>query len=150
MDDNYVLPNHVGIIMDGNGRWAKKRGLKRSFGHKAGANNLEKLLKHIFSLGIKYVSVYAFSTENFKRSEQEVSFIMGLFTSKLKDILDLCHEEKIRVVFSGRKENFPNDFLVTRGQCTSQLNPVLFSSFYSFFSFFVVFHVFTPFFDETL
>ena len=63
------LPVHVGIIMDGNGRWAKKRGLARSLGHSAGAKNLKKLLRHIYKRGIKYVSVYAFSTENFKRSK---------------------------------------------------------------------------------
>ena len=58
--DNNLLPKHVGIIMDGNGRWAKQRGLKRSLGHKAGADNLEKLLDHIYNLGIKFVSIYAF------------------------------------------------------------------------------------------
>ena len=90
MNDNYILPKHVGIIMDGNGRWAKKRGLKRSFGHKAGADNLEKLLKHIFNIGIKYVSVYAFSTENFKRSKDEVNYLMDLklFFQEVKIILE--------------------------------------------------------------
>ena len=73
------LPKHVGIIMDGNGRWATSRGLKRSMGHKKGAENLEKLLEHIFNLGIKYVSIYAFSTENFKREKDEVDYLMNLF-----------------------------------------------------------------------
>ena len=73
------LPTHIGIIMDGNGRWATSSGLKRSMGHKAGAENLEKLLEHIYNLGIKYVSIYAFSTENFKREKEEVDYLMNLF-----------------------------------------------------------------------
>ena len=111
MDDNYVLPNHVGIIMDGNGRWAKKRGLKRSFGHKAGANNLEKLLKHIFSLGIKYVSVYAFSTENFKRSEEEVNYLMDLFVKYFTKKKKIFISEELKVVFSGSKKNLRDDVI---------------------------------------
>ena len=67
------LPKHIGIIMDGNGRWAIKRGLKRSEGHKKGGKTLEKIALHAKNLGIKYLSVYAFSTDNFKRSEEEVN-----------------------------------------------------------------------------
>ena len=74
--ESLIIPKHVGIIMDGNGRWAKQRGLKRSMGHKKGAENLEKLLKYIFSRGVKYVSVYAFSTENFSRDPEEVNYLM--------------------------------------------------------------------------
>ncbi|MBR3229540.1 MAG: di-trans,poly-cis-decaprenylcistransferase [Bacilli bacterium] len=97
------VPNHLAFIVDGNGRWAKMRGKNRSEGHLAGFINLKKIIKYTYSKKVKYLSAYLFSTENFKRSEQEVSFIMGLLTSKLKEILDLCHEEKIKVVFSGRK-----------------------------------------------
>ena len=96
---NLKIPNHVGFIVDGNGRWAKERGKKRSEGHLAGFVNLKKIIKYVFSKKIKYLSAYLFSTENFKRNEQEVNFIMNLFTSKLNDILKLCHDEKIRVVF---------------------------------------------------
>lgn len=105
------VPNHLAFIVDGNGRWAKMRGKKRSEGHLAGFINLKKIIKYVYSKKIKYLSVYLFSTENFKRSEQEVSFIMNLFTSKLNDILDLCHEEKIKVVFSGRREELSNKVL---------------------------------------
>lgn len=105
------VPNHLAFIVDGNGRWAEKMGKGRSEGHLAGFINLKKIIKYAYSKDIKYLSAFLFSTENFKRSEQEVSFIMGLFTSKLKDILDLCHEEKIRVVFSGRKENLSKKVL---------------------------------------
>ena len=111
MNDNYILPKHVGIIMDGNGRWAKKRGLKRSFGHKAGANNLEKLLKHIFNLGIKYVSVYAFSTENFKRSEDEVNYLMDLFVKYFTKKKKIFVKEELKVIFSGSKDNLREDVI---------------------------------------
>ena len=82
---DYNIPNHVAIIMDGNGRWATERGLKRSEGHKAGDQNLKKLAEYILSKGIKYLSVYAFSTENFKRSEEEVSYLMNLFATKFAE-----------------------------------------------------------------
>ena len=110
MEEN-VLLTHVGIIMDGNGRWAKKRGLNRSLGHKAGADNLKKLLKHIYNRNIKYVSVYAFSTENFKRSSEEVGYLMDLaikmFLKESKTFID----EKIKVIFSGSKDNLRKDVI---------------------------------------
>lgn len=105
------IPNHLAFIVDGNGRWALSKGKKRSEGHLAGFINLKKIIKYTYSKGIKYLSAYLFSTENFKRSEQEVSFIMGLLTSKLNDILDLCHEERIKVIFSGRKEKLSKKVL---------------------------------------
>ena len=76
------IPKHVGFILDGNGRWAKERGLSRSEGHKEGFENLKDLSKYIFKKGVKVLSVYAFSTENFKRSKEEVDFLMNLFIKK--------------------------------------------------------------------
>lgn len=111
MNEELTLPKHVGIIMDGNGRWAKKRGLKRSFGHKAGADNLEKLLKHIYNMGIKYVSVYAFSTENFSRSEEEVNYLMDLFAKYFTKKKKIFVNEELKVVFSGSKNNLRDDVL---------------------------------------
>lgn len=111
MNEELRLPKHVGIIMDGNGRWAKKRGLKRSFGHKAGADNLEKLLKHVYSLGIKYVSVYAFSTENFNRSDEEVNYLMDLFVKYFTKKKKIFVNEELKVVFSGSKNNLREDVL---------------------------------------
>ena len=105
------VPNHVALIVDGNGRWATERGMNRSEGHKQGFLNLKKLTAYIFSKDIHYISAYLFSTENFKRSKTEVSFIMGLLTNQLKDILNFCHEEKIKAVFSGRKENLSDKVL---------------------------------------
>ena len=104
-----ILPNHVGIIMDGNGRWATSRGLKRSMGHKAGAENLEKLLSHIFSLGIKYVSIYAFSTENFKREKSEVDYLMKLFVKMFAVKKSIFIKNEIKVVFSSRFTNLPSE-----------------------------------------
>ena len=105
------LPNHVGIIMDGNGRWATKRGLKRSIGHKMGADNLEKLIEHIFNLGIKYVSVYAFSTENFKRSDEEVNYLMDLFVKMFSKKEKIFIKNQIKVLFSGTKNNLRKDVI---------------------------------------
>ena len=95
------IPNHVAIILDGNGRWAKERGMSRSEGHKAGFNNLVELSKHVFNTGVKVLSVYAFSTENFKRSKEEVSFLMNIFETKFKEYAETLKKENIRVVFSG-------------------------------------------------
>lgn len=109
MDKNAVIPKHIGIIMDGNGRWAKKRGLVRSLGHKAGADNLDGLMSHIYHTGVEYVSLYAFSTENFKRDKDEVDYLMNLFvhlfTSKKKKFV----EKKIKVLVSGRRDNLRQD-----------------------------------------
>ncbi|MDD6483400.1 MAG: isoprenyl transferase [Clostridiales bacterium] len=77
------LPRHIGIIMDGNGRWAKKRGLPRSAGHKAGAESLKKIITEANKMGIKYATVYAFSTENWKRPKQEVDYLMDLLMDYL-------------------------------------------------------------------
>lgn len=111
IDNNLVIPNHIGIIMDGNGRWATGRGLDRSIGHREGANNLKKLCHYMASIGVRYVSLYAFSTENFKRNKKEVDFLMNLFvtlfTREFKTIID----DNIRVVFSGRREPLPKKVL---------------------------------------
>ena len=79
------LPTHIGVIMDGNGRWAKKRGLPRSAGHQAGADTLKKIVTECNKMGIKYITVYAFSTENWKRPKDEVDFLMNLLYNYLKD-----------------------------------------------------------------
>lgn len=98
------MPNHVGFILDGNGRWAKERGLSRSEGHQEGFENLKELSKYIFNRGVKILSVYAFSTENFKRSKEEVDFLMNLFVKKFKEYAKELKENNIKVVFSGRRE----------------------------------------------
>ena len=77
------IPQHIAIIMDGNGRWAKKRGLPRAAGHKVGADSLREILKVSAEIGVKYLTVYAFSTENWRRPKEEVSFLMGLLADSI-------------------------------------------------------------------
>lgn len=102
--DELKIPNHVGIIMDGNGRWATKRGKIRSAGHLAGSQMLEKTALYAFRRGIKVLSVYAFSTDNFKRSDDEVNYLMNLFVNMFKNKFKVFDKEGVKVVFSGRKE----------------------------------------------
>ena len=105
------VPTHVGLIMDGNGRWAKKRNLPRSMGHQKGYQNLEKLNKHIFQKGIKVLSIYALSTDNFKRPKKEIDYLLELFLDKFSKQKDFYIENNIKVVFSGRKNHF-NDKVI--------------------------------------
>lgn len=98
------IPNHVGFILDGNGRWAKERGLTRSEGHQAGFDNLVNLSKYIFKRGVKVLSVYAFSTENFKRSKLEVDFLMNLFIKEFKKYALELKKHNVKIVFSGRRK----------------------------------------------
>lgn len=96
--------NHIGIIMDGNRRWAKEKGLKSFDGHNAGANRIIELAKHVFSKNIKYLSIYAFSTENFKRTQEEVNYLMDLIVKFFTSKVDELNKNNIKIVFSGRKE----------------------------------------------
>ena len=101
-----VIPEHVGIIMDGNGRWAKKRGLPRSIGHKFGAQNFRKVTRYISKTGVKVLTLYAFSTENWKRPMEEVSALMALFKQYLVDLLTDFRDDEIKVVIIGDKSGF--------------------------------------------
>ena len=99
------LPQHIGVIMDGNGRWAKKRGLPRSAGHKAGAEGLKKIVTEANKLGIKYITVYAFSTENWKRPQAEVDFLMDLLLDYLVNAEKNLAGENVRIrAIGSRKE----------------------------------------------
>ena len=110
------IPNHVAIIVDGNGRWAKERGMTRMQGHDAGFDNLVKLSKYIMSKGVKYLSYYVFSTENFKRDKIEVDHLMDLFVLMYKDKLREFQENNIKVVFSGRNEPLPEKVIKARDE----------------------------------
>ena len=96
-----AVPRHIAIIMDGNGRWAKKRGLPRNAGHAAGAETLRKIASYCRTLGVKYLTVYAFSTENWKRSEEEVSGIMKLLGNYLREALQDMDKNHVRFCFFG-------------------------------------------------
>ena len=97
LSDGCVIPQHIAIIMDGNGRWAKKRGLPRTAGHKAGGETFRKIANYCRSIGVKFFTVYAFSTENWKRSEEEIGALMGLLERYLSE--GLRDMEKNRVTF---------------------------------------------------
>ncbi len=104
------IPNHVAIIVDGNGRWAKERNLPRSKGHDAGFKRLKEITSYAFDKGVKIVSIYVFSTENFKRSAEEVNHLMDLFVTGFKKD-KFYQKENIKVVFSGRKEPLRKDVI---------------------------------------
>ena len=115
-NENIKIPNHVGIILDGNGRWAKERGLKRTAGHLAGYENLLKLSKYVLKRGTKYLSVFAFSTENFNRPQEEVDYLMDLFIKGFKRDRGYFNKENIKVVFSGRRDRLNDKVLAAMDQ----------------------------------
>lgn len=109
MEKNY--PNHVAIILDGNRRWAKEKGLPSLKGHQKGFQNIRDLAPYIINKGVKCLSVFAFSTENFKRSAEEVKYLMDLFVNWFEKESEKIHKEDIKIIFSGRRENLREDVL---------------------------------------
>jgi len=105
------VPGSVALIMDGNGRWAKKRGLPRTAGHKEGAKTVEKLLPEVGKLGIRYFTVYAFSTENWNRSPEEVDALMQLFRLYAPRLLKMAVRNNVRVRFIGDRNRFDRDII---------------------------------------
>ena len=101
MAENRSVPRHIAIIMDGNGRWAKKRGMPRTMGHAAGAEAFRRTANYCRTLGVEYLTVYAFSTENWKRSEEEVSGIMKLLAKYLEEALADMEKNHVRFKFFG-------------------------------------------------
>lgn len=99
-DKNYI-PKHIGIIMDGNRRWAKQKGKPAIFGHRAGAKTIEDIVRYANKIGIEHITVYAFSTQNWKRSEEEVNALMGLLQSYLDDYSKRANTENIKVKILG-------------------------------------------------
>ena len=111
--ENIVIPKHVGIIMDGNGRWAKMKGRKRSFGHLEGSKTLENIALYAIECGVQILSVYAFSTDNFKRSKEEVDYLMDLFITMFNKKMKKIKDNDIKIIFSGRREPLREDVLVS-------------------------------------
>ena len=99
--ENNALPRHIAIIMDGNGRWAKQRGLPRKMGHAAGSETFRRIATYCKNLGVEYLTVYAFSTENWKRSQDEVQAIMALFEKYLHEAIDEMEQDHIRLKILG-------------------------------------------------
>lgn len=103
------IPLHLAVIMDGNGRWAKKHHLPKSAGHKKGANAAKSLVKHCQSLGIKYLTLYTFSSENWQRPKDEVNYLMDLLRTYLRNDLQELLKENVRLRFIGNKQSLPID-----------------------------------------
>nr|WP_315101630.1 polyprenyl diphosphate synthase [uncultured Fretibacterium sp.] len=106
-----TAPDHLAIILDGNGRWAKRRGLPRLMGHRAGLRKLEEMVRLVKRRGIRYFSVYAFSTENWNRPKMEVDGLMSLFRYYIRRKVDAIRAEGGRIRFAGRRDNIPADLL---------------------------------------
>mgnify|MGYP005809611453 FL=1 len=103
------LPRHVAIIMDGNGRWAKKRGLPRTAGHAAGAETFRTIATYCKEIGLEYLTVYAFSTENWKRPAEEVSAIMGLLKKYLLEAIEKMERDRVKMCFFGDLSQLPEE-----------------------------------------
>lgn len=117
---DYKIPNHVAIIMDGNGRWAQKRGLKRTKGHQRGAKVLKKISEYVYDKKIKVLSVFAFSTENWKRDKEEVDYLMDLFIKVFKDNFKSIKEKGVKIVFSGLKTKLNDKVLKEMEKMTEE------------------------------
>ena len=109
--ENMVIPQHVALILDGNGRWAKKRGLPRSMGHKEGCVTVEKTVEIAARMGIKHLTVYGFSTENWKRSKEEVGALMQLFRFYMVRLLKIAKNNNVRVKMIGERNRFDKDIV---------------------------------------
>ena len=105
------VPQHIAIILDGNGRWAKAKGMPRNYGHSRGAKNLEVICEDAYNIGIKYLTVYLFSTENWKRSAEEVGALMKLFRYYMVRLLKIANENNVRVKMIGDKYRFAPDII---------------------------------------
>jgi undecaprenyl diphosphate synthase len=119
---NKKLPEHVAIIMDGNGRWAKAKGQPRIFGHRAGAKTVREILTEAGKMGIKYLTLYAFSTENWKRPEDEVKGLMFLLKEYLKKERKELAKNNVRLRFLGRRDNVSEDILKLMDETVAFLN----------------------------
>lgn len=123
----HSVPTHVGLIMDGNGRWAKARGLPRLAGHRAGTENIREIVKASVDFGVKAISLYAFSTENWGRPEKEVAGLMTIFSDVFEKELTELHKQNVRVVHIGRKEGIPATILkkIVNGEEVTKNNDAL-------------------------
>ncbi|MDD3338910.1 MAG: isoprenyl transferase [Lachnospiraceae bacterium] len=123
------VPNHIAIILDGNGRWARSKGMPRHYGHVKGCANLEKICDHVKDLGVKYLTVYAFSTENWKRSQEEVSGLLDIFRSYLKKCMKSAKKNSMRIRVIGDPAAFPEDIqksIVELEEYSSQFDSIYF------------------------
>ncbi len=116
MENLYKIPTHVAVIMDGNGRWAKRRGLPRVFGHREGAKSVEKAISFAKDVGIRYLSLFAFSTENWERPKSEIEAIFSLLVEYVNKKVPYLIEKNARLRFIGRREGLPEHIIKTIGE----------------------------------
>ena len=107
------IPQHIAIIMDGNGRWAKRRGMPRNVGHSQGSKTVRKICEEAWNLGVKYLTVYAFSTENWSRPQDEIDALMKILRNYLKDAIKQCKENNMRVRIIGDISVLPEDMITS-------------------------------------
>lgn len=111
MSNTGVIPTHVGFIMDGNGRWAKQRNMPRNYGHQKGAENVDNVVTACFNRGIKYITLYAFSSENWQRPKEEVDKLMDLFSKFLKKFLKKLLKNEIRLIVTGERKGLSESLI---------------------------------------
>lgn len=116
-NDIALIPTHVAIIMDGNGRWAEKHGKPRIEGHRQGARNLQKIVKVFHELGVKFLTVYAFSTENWQRPQKEVDGLLELLLESVEDQLDSLNESRVRIKHLGDKKSLSSEIQTAIATC---------------------------------
>ena len=120
-DDNTLLiPNHVAMVLDGNRRWAKEKGMPTLKGHQKGFENIRDLSLYIFNKGVKVLSVYAFSEQNFNRSQEEVKYLMDIFVNMFNKECEKLHKEDIKIVFSGRRNRLRKDVVDAMNEITER------------------------------
>lgn len=117
--DSARLPRHIAIIMDGNGRWAKKHGLSHAAGHEAGARSVRAVIEACRELGVAALTLYAFSTENWRRSKREVETLFRLLSKYIRIELESIHKEDIRITFMGRREGLSKRVIADLDRCTA-------------------------------
>ena len=120
MSSELIMPKHIAMVLDGNRRWAKERGMHTLKGHQKGFENIKNLAPYIINRGVEVLSVYAFSEQNFNRSEEEVSYLMDIFVNMFKKECNKIHEEGIKIVFSGRRNRLRKDVVQAMEEITEK------------------------------
>ena len=120
MSSELIMPKHIAMVLDGNRRWAKERGMHTLKGHQKGFENIKNLAPYIIDRGVEVLSVYAFSEQNFNRSEEEVSYLMDIFVNMFKKECNKIHDEGIKIVFSGRRNRLRKDVVQAMEEITEK------------------------------
>ena len=119
-ENELIMPKHIAMVLDGNRRWAKEKGMPTLKGHQKGFENIRDLTPYIFDRGVEVLSVYAFSEQNFNRSQEEVTYLMDIFVNMFKNECEKIHKENIRIVFSGRRNRLRKDVIEAMDEITER------------------------------